>query len=106
MGAEGAGAEDEGEQDLQLVQGLVEGHPGIGAFGSVRIMVQNAWARAARVTWRCQPGNERPSKWARPRPVFSSRESCSTRQRILASRASAATAEVGGAMTRHEFGGG
>jgi hypothetical protein len=25
-------------------------------------MVQKAWARTARVTWRCQPVNERPSK--------------------------------------------
>src|SRR5512135_890994 len=36
-------------------------------------MVQKAWARTARVTWRCQPVNERPSKWSSPRPVFSSR---------------------------------
>src|SRR5258708_33215559 len=100
MGAEGAGAEDEGEQDLQLVQGLVEGHPGIGAFGSVRIMVQNAWARAARVTWRGQPGNERPSKGSRPRPAFSSPDSCSTRQRILARRASPATGASGRRVAR------
>ena len=73
LGAQGAGAEDEGEHDLQFVQDLVEGHPGAGAFGSVRSMVQKAWARAARVTWRCQPAKERPSKWSRPRPVFSSR---------------------------------
>jgi len=64
---------DEGEHDLQFVQGLVEGHPGAGAFGSVRIMVMKAWARTARVTWRCQPVQDRPSKWSRPRPVFSSR---------------------------------
>ena len=43
------------------------------AFGSVLSMVQKAWARAARVMWRCQPVKDRPSKWARPRPVFSSR---------------------------------
>jgi hypothetical protein len=54
-GCRGAGAEDEGEHDLQFVQDLVEGHPGAGAFGSVRIMVMKAWARAVRVTWRCQP---------------------------------------------------
>src|SRR5450755_3959809 len=47
--AEGAGAEDEGEHELQFVQDLVEGHPGAGAFGSVRIMVQKAWASTARV---------------------------------------------------------
>jgi hypothetical protein len=30
LAAQGAGAEDEGEHDLQLVQDLVEGHPGAG----------------------------------------------------------------------------
>jgi hypothetical protein len=55
LAAEGAGAEDEALHDLQFVQGLVEGHPGAGAFGSSLIMVAEAWARAARVTWRCQP---------------------------------------------------
>jgi hypothetical protein len=30
------------------VQDLVEGHPGAGTFGSLRIMVQKAWARTAR----------------------------------------------------------
>ena len=73
LAAQGAGAEDEGEHDLQLAQDLVEGHPGAGTSGSVRSMVQKAWARTARVTWRCQPSQERPSKWSRPRPVFSSR---------------------------------
>src|SRR5450755_2404491 len=73
LAAEGAGAEDEGEHDLQFVQGLVEGHPGAATFGSVRIMVMKAWARTARVTCRCQPVNDRPSKWSRPRPVLSSR---------------------------------
>jgi hypothetical protein len=29
--------------------------------------------RPSGVTWRCQPVKDRPSKWARPRPVFSSR---------------------------------
>ena len=55
LAAEGAGGEGEGEHDLQFVQDLVEGHPGAGACGSSLIMVQKAWARAARVTWRCQP---------------------------------------------------
>ena len=72
-GGRGACAEDEGQDDLQLAQDLVEGHPGAGAFGSFRSMVQNAWASAARVTWRCQPVQERPSKWSSPGPVFSSR---------------------------------
>ena len=73
LAAQRTGAEDDGEHNLQLAQDLVQAHPGAGAFGSVRIMVQKAWARTARVTWRCQPVNERPSKWSRPRPVFSSR---------------------------------
>src|SRR5262249_26445836 len=64
LGAEGAGAEDEGEHDLQFAHHLVEGHPGAGAFGSDRSRVQKAWARTARVTWRGQPVNERPSKWS------------------------------------------
>ena len=50
LAAQRAGAEDDGEEDLQFVQDLVEGHPGAGTFGSVLIMVQNAWARTARVT--------------------------------------------------------
>ena len=73
LAAQGAGAEDEGEHDLQFAQDLVQAHPGAGTFGSALIMVMKAWARTARVTWRCQPVNERPSKWSRPRPVFSSR---------------------------------
>src|SRR5205807_6802308 len=73
LAAQGAGAEDEGQDDLQFVQDLVQGHPGACAFGSDLSRVQKAWARVARVTWRCQPANERPSKWSRPRPVFSSR---------------------------------
>jgi hypothetical protein len=50
LAAQGAGAEDEGQDDLQFSQDLVEAHPGACAFGSDRSRVQNAWARAARVT--------------------------------------------------------
>ena len=60
LAAEGAGAEDEGEHDLQFVQDLVEGHPGAGAFGSVRIMVQKAWARDVTRPW-C-PGRRRAAQ--------------------------------------------
>jgi len=56
----GQGAEDKGEHRLEFVQGLVEGHPGARAFGSVPIIVQKPGARAARVTWRGQPAQERP----------------------------------------------
>ena len=45
LAAEGAGAEDDGEHELEFVQDLVEGHPGAGAFGSIRSRVQKAWAR-------------------------------------------------------------
>ena len=44
LAAQRAGAEDDGEHDLQLAQDLVEGHPGAGTFGSVRSRVQNPWA--------------------------------------------------------------
>ena len=50
LAAQGAGAEDEGQDDLQFTQDLVKAHPGAGTFGSDRSKVQNAWARAARVT--------------------------------------------------------
>src|SRR5262249_38535078 len=96
LAAQRAGAEDDGENNLQFSQYLVEGHPGVCAFGSVRSRVQKAWARAARVTWRCQAVNERPSKWSRPRPVFSSRWSCSTRHLILAGRTSSVIGVSGG----------
>ena len=42
LAAQGAGAEDDGEHDLQFAQGLVEGHPGAGTFGSCLSMVQKA----------------------------------------------------------------
>src|SRR5260370_560896 len=71
--AQGAGAEDDGEHDLQLAQDLVQGHPGAGTFGSALSMVQKAWARTARVTWRCQPVNERPPEGVRARAGFQSR---------------------------------
>ena len=63
----------DGEQELQLADYRVEGQAGARAFGSRRSRVAKAWARQTRVTWRCQPVKERPSKWSRPRPVFSSR---------------------------------
>ena len=42
LAAQGACAEDDGEHDLQFAQGLVEGHPGAGTFGSCLSMVQKA----------------------------------------------------------------
>ena len=43
------------EQGLEFAEYGVESQAGAGAFGSFRRWVQNAWARAASVTWRCQP---------------------------------------------------
>ena len=43
------------QQGLELAEDGVEGQAGAGAFGSRRMSVQNAWASAASVTWRCQP---------------------------------------------------
>jgi hypothetical protein len=68
-----AGAGHDGEQALQLAQYGIDGQAGVSAFGSRRNMVQKAWASTARVTWRCQPTKERPSKWSMPRPVLRSR---------------------------------
>ena len=50
-----AGAGPDAEQGLEFAEYGVERQAGAGAFGSLRRFVQNAWARAARVTWRCQP---------------------------------------------------
>src|ERR1700754_3884044 len=71
--AGGAGAGQGYEQELESVDGGVEGLAGAGAFGSSRRRVVKAWARVTRVTWRFQPVWVRPSKWARPGPCLSSR---------------------------------
>src|SRR3954454_4093708 len=43
------------EQGLELAEYGVERQAGAGTFGSRRSWVQKACARAASVTWRCQP---------------------------------------------------
>src|SRR4051794_26968215 len=43
------------EQGLELAEYGVERQAGAGTFGSRRNWVQKACARAASVTWRCQP---------------------------------------------------
>jgi hypothetical protein len=63
----------DGKERLQLAKDRIEAQAGAAAFGSRRSKVQKAWARAARVTWRCQPAKLRPSKWSRPSPSLSSR---------------------------------
>src|SRR3954470_17430551 len=73
LSADDAGAGPGGQKGLQLVQDRVEAQAGAAAFGLVRSRVMNNWAAVTRVTWRCQPAKVRPSKWARPRAVFSSR---------------------------------
>jgi hypothetical protein len=51
----------------------VERQVGVGAFGCSRCSVRNAWVAVARVTWWCQPVQDRSSKWSRPRLCLSSR---------------------------------
>src|SRR3954447_12433195 len=71
--ADDAGAGPGREQGLQVVQDRIQAQAGAAAFGSVRSRVRNSWAAVTRVTWRGQPAKVRPSKWSRPRAVFSSR---------------------------------
>src|SRR3954468_22619504 len=73
LSADGAGAGPGGQEGLQVVQDRVQAQAGAAAFGLVRSRVMNSWAAVTRVTCRCQPDQVRPSKWSRPRPVFSSR---------------------------------
>src|SRR5690349_12060293 len=71
--AGGAGAGPAVQQVLNGVEDLVEGESAVSAFGARRCSVRKAWAAVTRVTWWCQPVQERPSKWSRPRPCLSSR---------------------------------
>jgi hypothetical protein len=71
--AGGAGTGPAVQQVLDGVEDLVEGEPAVSAFGARRCSVRNACAAVTRVTWWCQPAQERPSKWSRPRPCLSSR---------------------------------
>jgi hypothetical protein len=74
------------EQELWSRGGRRRGSGRRMGFESRRSKAQTVWARQTRVTWRCEPVKLRPSKWSTPRPVLSSRWSCSIRQRIFASR--------------------
>jgi hypothetical protein len=58
LAAQGAGAEDDGGHDLQLVQDLVRGHPGARALGSVLSMVAKARRHGCVGTnlWSASPG--------------------------------------------------
>ena len=53
--AEDGLAEDEPKPDLRPEQDPVEEHPGPRTLVPSRIMVQKAWARAAKMAWRHQP---------------------------------------------------
>src|SRR6266540_5369235 len=61
------------EQQLQLTHYRKGGQADARTFGSSRSKVTNAWATDTRVTWWCQPCQERPSKWSRPSASFNSR---------------------------------
>ena len=65
---------------MQLADDPVEGQAGAAAFGSRRSSVMNRCAAVTRVTWRCHPVQERPSKWSRPSPssVRGSRVRCAS----------------------------
>src|SRR4029453_1421149 len=101
--AEGTRAGPTGEQELQLAQCLEGGQADARAFGSSRSKVTKACATDTRVTWWCQPCQERPSKWSSPSASFSSRESCSTRQRTLARPTSCSRAGVSGRFATQDL---
>lgn len=71
----GTGAGPGREEYLQLADDSVEARAGAVSFGDLfsRCRVQKAWATETSVTWWCQPGQVRPSKWAKPRACFISR---------------------------------
>lgn len=71
--AGGADAGPAPQDVLESVEDVVEGEADVGTFGARRCSVRKAWAAVTRVTRWCQPGQERPSKWSRPRPCLSSR---------------------------------
>lgn len=58
--AGGAGPGPAVQQVLDGAEGLVEGESAVSAFGASRCSVRNAWAAVTRVTWWCQPVQERP----------------------------------------------
>jgi len=72
--AVGAVAELFDEDPLEFFEDPVQAQAAPAAFGVARrFLVMNRCAADTRVTWWWKPGKVRPSKWERPRPVFSSR---------------------------------
>jgi hypothetical protein len=63
-----------GKQDLQPVEQLPQAQADAAGFGwRSRSRVKKPCATETRVTWWCQPGQLRPSKWSSPRAPLSSR---------------------------------
>lgn len=72
--AGGAAFERSDEDVLDVFQHLVEAQAAPCTFGEASLLiVMNKCAAVTRVRWRWKPLKERPSKWSRPSPVFSSR---------------------------------
>ena len=72
--AVGAASELSDEDPLEFLEDPVQAQAAPAAFGVARrFLVMNRWAAETRVTWWWKPGKDRPSKWERPSPVFSSR---------------------------------
>jgi Family of unknown function (DUF6338) len=63
-----------GKQDLQPVEQLPQAQADAAGFGwRSRSRVRKPCATETRVTWWCQPAQERPSKWSSPSAPLSSR---------------------------------
>lgn len=72
--AMGAVSGSDGGEVVKLAEDAAQTQAAPVAFGRVSLrVVMNRWAAVTRVTWWCHPAKVRPSKWAKPSPVFSSR---------------------------------
>ena len=70
-----AGSLPAGQELLELSDDLEERGQAAARSGGrrSRSLVRKPWAIETSVTWWCQPGQERPSKWSRPSASLSSR---------------------------------
>jgi transcriptional regulator with XRE-family HTH domain len=72
--AQRTGAGPTGKQDLQPVEQLPQAQADAAGFGwRSRSRVRKPCAAETRVTWWCQPAQERPSKWSSPSAPLHSR---------------------------------
>src|SRR5215211_7172050 len=72
--ADRAGAGPAPKQHLQRLEQLPHAQADATCFGRrSRSRVRNPWATDTKLTWWCQPGQERPSKWSSPSAPLSSR---------------------------------